>query len=143
MKKLKLKLLVPVLLVVVLAGVGYKVMLAPAADQGPHKIEGTLVPLADKFIVNLAGGRYGQVSVSLLVDGHAAGGGHGGAEEAPKLPQNDAIRAIVTDHLTGLAPEELIDRSSRRRVLKHLLKELKRGTDEPITRVLFTDLAVQ
>ena len=143
MKKLKLKILIPVLLVLVVGGVGYKTVLAPAAPAEHHKVEGTLLPLGEKFIVNLDGGRYGQVAVSLLIDGHApAGGGHG-AGEAVLLPQNDLIRAIITDNLTGLSPEQLTDRRLRHKVLAKLLKDLKHDTDEPITRVLFTDLAVQ
>jgi flagellar basal body-associated protein FliL len=141
-KKLKLKILIPVLAVLVGGGVGYKVVLAPAAPAEHHKVEGTLLPLGEKFIVNLEGGRYGQVAVSLLIDGHAPGGGHG-AGEAALLPQNDLIRSIITDHLTGLSPEQLTDRGSRHQVLQKLLKDLKHDTDEPITRVLFTDLAVQ
>jgi flagellar basal body-associated protein FliL len=142
-KKLKLKILIPVLAVLVAGGVGYKVVLAPAAPAEHHKVDGTLLPLGEKFIVNLAGGRYGQVAVSLLIDGHAPGGGGHGAGEVALLPQNDLIRSIITDHLTGLSPEQLTDRDSRHRVLQKLLKDLKRDTDEPITRVLFTDLAVQ
>ena len=143
MKKLKLKILIPVLLVLVAGGVGYKTVLAPAAPAGNHKVEGTLLPLGEKFIVNLDGGRYGQVAVSLLIDGDAPGGGHGAAGEVALLPQNDLIRSIITDHLTGLSPEQLTDRESRHQVLQQLLKDLKHDTDEPITRVLFTDLAVQ
>jgi flagellar basal body-associated protein FliL len=142
-KKLKLKILIPVLAVLVGGGVGYKVVLAPAAPAEHHKVEGTLMPLGEKFIVNLEGGRYGQVAVSLLVEGGAGGGGHGGAGEVVLLPQNDLIRSIITDHLTGLSPEQLTDREARHEVLQKLLKDLKHDTDEPITRVLFTDLAVQ
>ena len=142
-KLLKLKILIPVLLVLVVGGVGYKTVLAPAAPATHHKVEGTLLPMGEKFIVNLAGGRYGQVAVSLLIDGHAPGGGHGAAGEVALLPQNDLIRAIITDNLTGLSPEQLTERGARHKVLAKLLKELKHSTDEPITRVLFTDLAVQ
>jgi flagellar basal body-associated protein FliL len=143
-KKLKLKILIPVLLVLVGGGVGYTTVLAPAAPAEHHKVEGTLLPMGEKFIVNLNGGRYGQVAVSLLIDGHApAGGGHGAAGDVALLPQNDLIRAIITDNLTGLSPEQLTDRDARHRVLQKLLKDLKHSTDEPITRVLFTDLAVQ
>ena len=81
--------------------------------------------------MNLEGGRYGQVSVSLLLEPHAPGGGHGAGEVA-LLPQNDLIRAIITDSLTGLSPEQLIDRDARHKVLARILKELKHSTDEPI-----------
>jgi hypothetical protein len=65
----------------------------------------------------------------------------GGA--AAGLPENDALRAIVTDDLTGISSSRLIDRAARHAVEAQVLKDLKKSTDEPITKVLFTDIAVQ
>ena len=141
MKK-KLKLVIPLVVLLLAAGAAYKLVLAPSHAKADQKISGTLVPLGEQFIVNLADGHYGQVSVSLLVDG--PGPGKPAADGTPaKLDQNDAIRAIVTDDLTGLSATDLTNRGSRHRLLARLLEDLKRGTDEPITKVLFTDLAVQ
>ena len=50
---------------------------------------------------------------------------------------------MITDSLTGLDPNKLINRTARLAVLGDVLSRLKRKTDEPVTQVLITDLAVQ
>ena len=50
---------------------------------------------------------------------------------------------MITDALTGLDPSQLIDRTARHAVLADVLSDLKHKTDEPVTEVLITDLAVQ
>jgi flagellar basal body-associated protein FliL len=59
------------------------------------------------------------------------------------LPEDSVIRSVITDQLTGHDPSELTGRASRHDLLARLLKTLKASTDEPITKVLITDLAVQ
>lgn len=142
-KKSKKKLLAIPILILLVAGVGYKMFLAPKPEPPKLKIEGAVVPLEKEFVVNLDEGHYGKVSVALVVE-HAGGGGggHGGAEEIV-LPQEPVIRAIITDHLTGLTTEDLTDRAKRSAVIEEILKAIEKGTDEHVTRVLFTDLAVQ
>jgi flagellar basal body-associated protein FliL len=66
-----------------------------------------------------------------------------GATTAPKLEQNDLVRSIITDTLTGIDQQRLIDRSERHDLLEKLVKDLKKSTDEPVKEVLITDLAVQ
>jgi len=139
-KKLKFILPVPILLVVL--GAAYMTVLAPKkAVASPPKVNGTLVELPTDFVVNLAGGHYGKISVGLLLStpppptATTAG--------VTTLPQDAEIRAVITDALTGLQPDVLIDRSSRHGVLTKLLAQLKKSTDEPVTQVLITDLAVQ
>jgi flagellar basal body-associated protein FliL len=141
--KRKLKFLIPVLVLLVVAGVGYKLVLAPKASAHPKKIDGTLVSLGDPFIVNLAGGHYGKLSVSVLVTGAAPAAPAGGATGATVLAQYDALRSIVTDELTGAPVSLLTERDSRHGLLTRLERRIKSSTDEPITRVLITDLAVQ
>ena len=106
------------------------------------KIEGSVVPLEKEFVVNLEEGHYGKVSVALVVKDGAAGGEEGGAE-AIVLPQEPVIRAIITDHLTGLTTEDLTDRTRRGTVIEDILESIDEDTDEHVTEVLFTDLAVQ
>jgi flagellar FliL protein len=130
-----------VLLLVVLGGV-YKVMLAPKPKPVVKKVEGGLVSVGDPFTVNLAGGHYGRVSVALLVDETALPVAAEGAA-ATSLPQNDVIRSIITDTLTGVDQERLINRNQRHELLAGLVKDLKKSTDEPVKEVLITDLAVQ
>ena len=59
------------------------------------------------------------------------------------LPEDSAVRAIVTDELTGIQASTLIGRRTRDGLLATILKRLKKTTDEPVTQVLITDLAVQ
>jgi flagellar basal body-associated protein FliL len=140
-KKSKKKLLAIPILLLLVAGVGYKMFLAPKPEPPKLKIEGAVVPLEKEFVVNLDEGHYGKVSVALVVE-HQASGGHGAAEEIV-LPQEPVIRAIITDHLTGLTTEHLTDRTKRGTVIHDILESIEKGTDEHVTEVLFTDLAVQ
>jgi len=141
-KKSKKKLLAIPILILLVAGVGYKMFLAPKPEPPKLKIEGAVVPLEKEFVVNLDEGHYGKVSVALVVEHGGGGGGHGAAEEIV-LPQEPVIRAIITDHLTGLTTDDLTDRAKRSAVIEEILKAIEKGTDEHVTRVLFTDLAVQ
>ena len=139
MKK-KLMILVPVLLLVA-AGGSYEMVLKPKPKPVVKKIDGSLVSLGDPFTLNLASGHYGRVTVSVVVPAAALPAAAGSAPAA--LPENDALRAVVTDDLTGIGSSRLIDRSARHTVEAQVLKDLKKSTDEPITKVLFTDIAVQ
>jgi flagellar protein FliL len=140
-KLLKKKLVLIPLVVLLVTGVAYKVALAPKPKAAPKKIEGALVTLGDPFTVNLAGGHYGRVTVSLLLSSPPPKVAD--AEAVPPIPQFDAVRAIVTDDLTGIQPSRLIDKRARHELLAELLTDLKKSTDEPVKKVLFTDLAVQ
>jgi flagellar FliL protein len=139
MKK-KLIIVLPVVLLAALGG-AYKFVLAPKPVQAKPKIEGSVVKLPDEFVLNLADGHYGRVTVALVVEAHG-GGGHG-ATEGSGLLQEAAIRAIVTDELTGVERAHLIDRKERHHVLETLAKRIKKETDEHVHEVLFTDIAVQ
>jgi flagellar FliL protein len=139
MKK-KLIFILPVVLLLV-AGVGYKKVLAKKPIPPKVKIEGELVQLAPEFVVNLAGGRYGKLTVALQmkepipVSKEATG---------PPLPkQNDVVRAVITDTLTGVPAETIVSRAGRHAVLARILKNLRLKTDEKIADVYFTDIAVQ
>ena len=138
MNKKKMMIIGPVVLLLV-AGVAYKKVLAPKPIPVKKKIEGALVPLDPEFVINLAGGRYAKVSVSVLskVAPHAAEG------TLPVLEQDSAIRAVITDALTGVPAEDLINKARRAKLLVEIKKELEHQTDEEITRVFLTDIAVQ
>jgi flagellar FliL protein len=141
MKK-KLVFVAPVL-ILLLAGAAYKLKFAPKPVPPKMKIEGTVVPMQKEFLVNLSGGRYAKVAVALIVDA-AAGGGHGaGATEPAGLPQESAIRALITDQLTGVPGEDLLDRKSRHHILETIHEMIEKKTDEHVMQVLFTDITVQ
>jgi flagellar basal body-associated protein FliL len=144
MKKfLKPKILAPVLVLVLGGGMAYKMFLAPKPAVAKKKIEGHLVTLDPEFVVNLADGRYGKLTVSLLLEGAApaaaAGGGHG----AGGLEQEAVVRSVVTDTVTGVHADALIDRRERAHLVEHVLKKLHKTTDEHEKKVYFTDIAVQ
>lgn len=138
MKK-KLLIILPVLLLGV--GGAYKFVLAPKPVEAKPKIEGAVVKLPDEFVLNLAGGSYGRLSVALVVPETAVAAEEGG--EGSGLEQEPAIRAIVTDELTGAKRSDLIERKARHHLLELLAKRLRKETDVEVEEVLFTDIAVQ
>jgi flagellar basal body-associated protein FliL len=140
--KKKLLILVPVLLLLS-AGAAYETVLKPTPKKVVPKIDGTLVQLSDPFTVNLAGGHYGRVSVALLLTQAPAATASPSSGSTVVLPENDAVRAIITDELTGIDSDRLIDRNERHELLAQVLRDLKKSTDEPVKEVLFTDVAVQ
>ncbi|HEU4703175.1 MAG TPA: flagellar basal body-associated FliL family protein [Conexibacter sp.] len=144
------KILIP-LLVVLVAGLAAKFVLAKPAPSVHHKIDGTVYVLPKEFLVNLSDGRYAKVNVALVLDHSqptaAAAGGHGAAPEPPEgfgtLEQEAAVRDVVTDVLTGQSGDELIDRRGREHVKEEILREIRARTDVRTEEVLLPDVAVQ
>ncbi len=144
------KILIP-LLVVLVAGVAAKFVLAKPAPRVHHKIDGTVYVLPKEFLVNLSDGRYAKVNVALVLDHSqptaAAAGGHGAAPAPPEgfgtLEQEAAVRDVVTDVLTGQSGDELIDRRGREHVKEEILREILARTDVRTEDVLLPDVAVQ
>jgi flagellar basal body-associated protein FliL len=130
----------PVLLLLVVGAV-YKLVLAPAPVVEKKKIEGTLYTLPNEFVLNLSGGQYAKVTVAVELSGAAAAAEASAAAVA--LPQEAAVRAIVTDTLTDMPSTALTNRAQRQKLEKTLLKAVQHGTDEPVVEVLLTDIAVQ
>jgi len=140
--KKKLKFIIPIPIVLVVLAAAYMFLLTPKkAAAKPPKVDGTLVPLTGDFIINLAGGHYGKLTMAVLLSTPPAAGASAAAPAA--LPEDPAVRSVITDVLTGIDPAELTERNSRHALLEDLLRQLKQRTDEPITKVLITDLAVQ
>jgi hypothetical protein len=138
--KKKLLILVPVILLLS-AGGAYEMVLKPKPKVVVPKVNGTLVSLGDPFTVNLSGGHYGRITVAVLST--VAPAAAPGSTVTVTLPENDVLRSIVTDDLTGISASRVIDRSQRHVLLAQILADIKKSTDEPITKVLFTDVAVQ
>jgi flagellar basal body-associated protein FliL len=139
--KSKLKIVVPVVLV--LAGGAYKFVLAkPTAATA--KIKGTVYVLPKEFVVNLADNRLAKVDVALVLKEAPAAA----AEATPpdgygELPEEAAVRDIVTNTITGESAHELISRAGRERTKKQILRAILASTDVKATGVLLTDVAVQ
>ena len=152
----KLKLILPVLLLIVGLGVG-KVMFAGGAPAKPApkpKVEGSVYILPKDFLVNLKDGRFAKLNVAMLLkEGYleeavvAAGGGGEGAAKPPDgygtLPQEAVVRDIITNDLTGANASDLISKTKREELKKLILKDLKAHTDVKVDEVMLTDVAVQ
>jgi flagellar basal body-associated protein FliL len=142
-KKKKLLMIIALVVLVGVAGAYEEVLKAAPIKPPPMKIQGTLVQLITPFTVNLAGGHYGLVTVALLMTTAPAPTLDSSGDNVITLPENDAVRAIITNDLTGISPSQLINRAPREALMHEILTDLKRQTDEPVTKVMFTDLAVQ
>ena len=146
----KLKIVVPVVLLLVLGGV-YKFVLAKPAAEAKPKIDGVVYVLPKEFLVNLAEGRFAKLGVGIVISHEDHSLEEAAADkEAPKapegfgpLPQEAVIRDIITDTLTDRGSQDLVDREGRERLKKKILKSIMKTTDVHVEDVLFTDVAVQ
>ncbi len=146
----KLKIVIPVVLLLVVGGV-YKFVLSKPVATAKPKIDGAVYVLPKEFLVNLSEGRFAKLGVGLVLS-HA----DHSIEEAAKdkeavkppegfgpLPQEAVVRDIVTDTLTDRAGRDLIDRAGRERLKGRIIKAITQRTDVHVEDVLFTDVAVQ
>jgi flagellar FliL protein len=143
------KILIP-LLVVVIAGLAAKFVLAKPAPVEHHKIDGTVYVLPKEFLLNLSDGRYAKLDVALVLDpsqSTGASSGEGGGTPPPDgfgtLAQEAAIRDVVTDVVTDQSGDELISKSGREQVKKEILAGIRARTDVRVNEVLLPDVAVQ
>jgi flagellar protein FliL len=144
----KKKVLIP-LIVVVVAALGAKFVLAKPAATGKPKIDGTVYVLQKDFLLNLSDGRYAKLSVALvLAPGQSTGasGGEGGAPPPDgfgPLPQEAAVRDVVTDVVTDQSGDALISEKGREHIKQLILAGIRSRTDVKVTDVLLPDVAVQ
>ena len=142
----KLKIIIP-LVVLVAAGVTYKMVLAPKPPE--PKVHGEVYVLPKEFVLNLKDGRFVKLGVGLVVEhgdpSIVAAGGHAATPPDGYGPaaQEAIVRDIVTDHLTNAPADELIDRKGRHHIKEEIVKDLRKQTDVKVEHVLFTDVAVQ
>jgi flagellar basal body-associated protein FliL len=144
------KVLIP-LLVVVIAGIAAKFVLAKPAPVEHHKIDGTVYVLPKEFLLNLSDGRYAKINVALvLAPGQSsapAAGSEGGGAAPPDgfgtLEQEAAVRDIVTDVVTGQSGDELVSATGRKKVKAEILAGIRAHTDVKVNEVLLPDVAVQ
>ncbi len=139
------KILIP-LLVVAIAGVAAKLVLAKPAPAVHHKIDGTVYVLPKDFLVNLSDGRYAKVDVALVLDPSQSTGEGGGAPPPDgfgTLPQEAAVRDVVTDVLTGQSGDTLISPRGREQVKAEILGGIRARTDVRVNEILLPDVAVQ
>ncbi|MBS1860329.1 MAG: flagellar basal body-associated FliL family protein [Actinobacteria bacterium] len=138
------KLIIVAVAVLVVAGLAYKMVLAPKSES-KVKVEGTVYVMPKEFLLNLAGGRYAKVTVALVL---APGQSTGSESATPPegfgaLEQEPLVRQIVTDNLTGVPATELTSRQARHHLQTVIRKEVDKTTDVKTKGVVFTDLVVQ
>jgi flagellar basal body-associated protein FliL len=145
---MKKKLLI--ILVVVLAGGGYaaKTFLMPKPAVAKPKIAGTIYVLPKGFTFNLTDGRYATMTIGLiLAPGQSDGATAAGTTTSPAgigtLPEEPAIRAIITNIVTDQNSQALLSASGRSNLRQEILTQIKDSTDVKVTNILFTDVAVQ
>lgn len=141
----KLKIILPLALLLVLGGL-YKVVLAKPAP-GHHKVDGQVYVLPKEFLLNLAGNHFVKLNVGLvLADGEVPSSSQGGSPPPDgfgPLPQEAVVRDVITDTITDVRPDQLVSRKGRNGLKAKLLKALHARTDVKVKDVLFTDVAVQ
>ncbi|HMJ01619.1 MAG TPA: flagellar basal body-associated FliL family protein [Conexibacter sp.] len=144
------KILIP-LLVVLVAGVAAKFVLAKPPPEVHHKVDGVVYVLPKEFLLNLSDGRYAKLNVALVLDHSqptaAVAGGHGAAAAPPEgfgtLEQEAVVRDIVTDVVTGTSGDELVSERGRRAIKEEILRELRAHSDVRVHEILLPDVAVQ
>jgi flagellar protein FliL len=140
----KLKIVVPIALLIVLGGL-YKVVLAKPAEEH-KKVHGQVYVLPKEFLVNLSDGHFAKLDVALvLAPGQVPA--EAGAAPPPEgfgaLEQEAVVRDVITDVVTDASSKDLVRRKGRTALKAKVLKRLRSRTDVKVNDVLFTDVAVQ
>ena len=145
----KLKIVVPLVLLIVLGG-AYKFVLAKPKPAEKPKVQGEVYVLPKDFLVNLSDGKFAKLGIGLVFDegfkaapAGAAEGGVAPPDGYGALTQEPVVRDIVTDVVTDQSSGELTSRKGREEIKEKILKRLKSQTDVKVHEVLLTDVAVQ
>ncbi|HET9124706.1 MAG TPA: flagellar basal body-associated FliL family protein [Solirubrobacteraceae bacterium] len=143
------KVLIPLVLLLVVAAVGAKMFLLPKKSQAKQIVNGTIYVLPKQFELNLSDGKYATMTVALLLaPGQSTGATAANADMTTPagngtLTQEPIIRAIVTSDVTNDSSRTLLTASGRAALQKEILHGIKTQTDVKVTKIYFTDLAIQ
>ncbi|HEY1687846.1 MAG TPA: flagellar basal body-associated FliL family protein [Solirubrobacteraceae bacterium] len=139
---------IPIGVVLLVLIVGYKMTSAKPVPK--MKIKGTLYELPQTFLLNLQGNHYVKLDVALLLapgqsdEAEGASSTSTDSEEAlGTLPEEAAVRAIITNTITGQSNATLIKEAGRVKIKHEILEEISKQTDVKVESVLFPDLTVQ
>jgi flagellar protein FliL len=135
------------LLVFLLVG-GYAAYSVAMPKKAVHaKINGSIYILPKQFTLNLQDNHYATVTVALVLGAGQSTGSSDASSPPPEgfgaLPEEAAIRDIITNILTNQTSATLITTSGRERLKQQILAAITSGTDVKVAGVLFTDVAVQ
>jgi flagellar basal body-associated protein FliL len=143
-----MKKLLPILVVVILAGgyAGYTFAMPHKKPPVP-KVNGTIYILPKQFTLNLQGGQYATVTVALLLAPTQSVGTTDPNNPPPtgfgSLPEEAVVRAIITNAMTDQPPSSLLTSQGRATLESNILRTIKAQTDDVITKIYLTDIAVQ
>ncbi len=138
----RLKIIVPIVLLVLAVG-AYKFVLAAPAES-KSKVGGKVYVLPKEFVLNLADGRFAKVTVALVLDPAQAPVETASAPEGfGTLEQEPLVRQIVTDALTGASAAALTSNQGRHGYERRIRRQIDSTTDVDAKAVVFTDLVVQ
>jgi flagellar FliL protein len=140
----KLKIILPLALLVVLGGL-YKVVLAKPPEH-KAKVHGQVYVLPKEFLLNLSDNHFVKLNVGLvLAEGQVPGKAEGAAppEGFGALEEEAVVRDVITDTVTDARADQLVSRRGRNALKAKVLKRLRSQTDVKVNDVLFTDVAVQ
>jgi flagellar FliL protein len=141
----KLKIVIPLALLLVLGGL-YKVVLAKPTAKHEPKVDGQVYVLGKEFMVNLTDDHFAKLNVALVLAEGQLPAGEGGAEPPEgfgPLEQEAVVRDVITDTVTDATSKQLVSRKGRHSLKAKVLKRIRDKTDVKVNDVLFTDVAVQ
>lgn len=143
---MKKKILIILLALVLVGGyAGYS--FAMPKKKVKLRVNGTIYVLPKPFTLNMNGGQYATLTVALLLGPTQSTGTSDPNNPPPTgfgtLNEEAVIRAIVTNDLTDQPANALITTSGRDKVEQQILHDIKQQTDDNITSIYFTDIAVQ
>ena len=144
---MKKKIIIGLLVVLAIGGYAAKTMLLKPKVVVP-KIAGSIYVLPHQFTLNMADGRYATLTAALLLapgqsDGASATASTSSDATVGTLPEEAAIRDIITNTITAQPGSELTSANGREHLKSEILHEIRTGTDDKINGVYFTDVAVQ
>jgi flagellar FliL protein len=145
---MKKKIIIGLVAVLAIGGYVAKTMLLKPKVVVP-RINGTIYVLPHQFTLNMADGRYATLTAALLLapgqsDGATAEGGSTSSDATVgTLPEEAAIRDIITNAITSQPGSELTSATGREHLKTEILRNIRTGTDDKVNGVYFTDVAVQ
>lgn len=144
---MKKKIIIGLLVVLGIGGYVAKTMLLKPKVVVP-RINGSIYVLPHQFTLNMADGRYATLTAALLLapgqsDGASATASTSSDATVGTLPEEAAIRDIITNTITAQPGSELTSAIGREHLKTEILHEIRTGTDDKVNGVYFTDVAVQ
>ncbi len=138
-------LMIAVVLVVLGAGLAYKLVFAPAQGTSSRpKLAGVVYVLPKEFLVNLADGRYAKFAIAVVLrEAPEAEGETTPPEGYGALAEEAVIRNVVVDVIGASTGNALTTVKGRTAARHRILRRVEKETDAEVTDVLFPDITVQ